>query len=197
MRTGAIILFSLPAGGYPAHAAQLACYLTQQVNTACGQIIRAGRPARAVFWIDDASGLAAGQLPALYERAREAGLVVITAVQSLSNLATLGGERLHAAALDDAEIVAVLRQSLPGAADELAALAGHEEVFDHTHEVSNAAGVIGVSDETGRRTRRLVERPRVPAEEIKRLRVGEAILISKRAGLNLERIRIERGSSAT
>lgn len=192
MRTGAIVLFSLAAGGYPAHASQLARYLTQQVNTVCGQVIRAGRPARAVFWIDDASGLAAGQLPALYERAREAGLVVMTAVQSLSNLATLGGERLHAAALDDAEVVAVLRQSLPGAADELAALAGTEEVYDHAHEVASGGGWIGVSDETGRRTRRLVERPRVSPEEIKRLGVGEAVLISKRAGLDVERIRIAR-----
>lgn len=192
MRTGAIVLFSLPASGYPAHASQLARYLTQQVNAVCGQIVRAGKPARAVLWIDDASGLAAGQLPALYERAREAGVVVMTAVQSLSNLATLGGERLHAAALDDAEVVAVLRQSLPGAADELAALAGMEEVHDHTHEVSSGAGWIGVSDETGRRTRRLVERPRVSPEEIKRLGIGEAILISKRAGLDVERIRIAR-----
>lgn len=174
MRTGAIVLFSLPASAYPEHAPQLSRYLIQQVNAVCGRVTRGGRPARAVFWIDDASGIAAGQLPALYERAREAGVVVMTAVQSLSNLATLGGERLHAAALDDAELVAVLRQSLPGAARELSELAGAKEVYEHAHEVGSTNGWLSHSDETGRRTRRLVEQPVVPPEAIKRLATGEA-----------------------
>ncbi|MCA1680017.1 MAG: ATP-binding protein [Actinobacteria bacterium] len=192
MRTGRIVLFSLPASAYPEHAPQLSRYLTQQVNAVCGRITFAGRAARAVFWIDDASGLAAGQLPALYERAREAGVVVMTAVQSLSNLSTLGGERLHAAALEDAELVAVLRQSLPAAAAELAALAGVEETYEHAHEVGESSGWLGLSDETGRRTRRRVERPTVPAEAIARMGTGEAVLISRREGLSVERIRIER-----
>ena len=191
MRTGAVVLFSLPASGYPEHAPQLCRYLTQQVNAVCGRITRAGRPTRAVFWIDDASALAAGQLPALYERAREAGVVVMTAVQSLSNLRTLGGERLLSAALDDAELVAVLRQSVPGAAIELSALAGDEETFVHAHEVGEAHGWLAHSDETGRRTRRLIDRPRVAPQAIKELRTGEAILISKRDGHQVERVRIE------
>ncbi|MGH2987363.1 MAG: type IV secretory system conjugative DNA transfer family protein, partial [Solirubrobacterales bacterium] len=195
MRTGAIVLFSLPASAYPEHAPQLSRYLTQQVNAVCGRITRGGRPGRAVFWIDDASGLAAGQLPALYERAREAGVVVMTAVQSLSNLTTLGGERLHAAALEDAELVAVLRQSLPGAASELAELAGAKEAYEHAHEVGGTNGWLGHSDETGRRTRRLVEQPIVSPEAIKRLRTGEAVLISRREGLTTKRIRIEQAAS--
>jgi TraM recognition site of TraD and TraG len=191
MRTGAVTLFSLPASAYPEHAPQLSRYLTQQVNAICGQITRGGQPTRAVFWIDDASGLSAGQLPALYERAREAGVVVMTAVQSLSNLTTLGGERLHAAALDDAELVVVLRQSLAGAADELAGLAGTHETYEHAHEVGQANGWLGHPDETGRRTRRLVDQPVVRPETIRRLRRGEAVLISRRDGLSARRIRIE------
>jgi hypothetical protein len=116
-------------------------------------------------------------------------------VQSLSNLTTLGGERLHAAALEDAELVAVLRQSLPDAASELAALAGAEEVYQHAHEVGSTNGWLGLSDETGRRTRRLVEQPIVSPEAIKRLRTGEAVLISRREGLTTTRIRIEHAAS--
>ena len=195
VRTGGVVLFSLPASAYPEHAPQLSRYLTQQVNAICGRITRAGQPTRAVFWIDDAAGLAAGQLPALYERAREAGVVVMTAVQSLSNLATLGGERLHSAALDDAELVAILRQSLPTAAAELAGLAGVNETWEHTHEVNGVAGWLEHSDETGRRTRRLGERPVIPPETIMRLRTGEAVLISRRDGLAVRRLRIEQSVS--
>lgn len=191
IRTGSMTLFSLPASAYPEHAPQLARYLTQQVNGICGRVTRAGDRTRAAFWIDDASGLAAGQLPALYERAREAGMVVMTAVQSLSNLATLGGERLHSAALDDAELVAILRQSLPRAATELAGLAGPRETWEHTHEIDGVSGWLDHSDETGRRTRQLAQRPVMPPEAIMRLRTGEAVLISRRDGLSVNRVRIE------
>ncbi|MGH3991775.1 MAG: TraM recognition domain-containing protein, partial [Pseudonocardiaceae bacterium] len=136
-----------------------------------------------------------GQLPALYERAREAGVVVMTAVQSLSNLTTLGGERLHAAALEDAELVAVLRQSLPDAASALAELAETKEIYEHAHEVGRTNGWLGHSDETGRRTRRLVEQPIVSPEAIKRLRTGEAVPISRREGMTTKRIRIEQAAS--
>ena len=78
---------------------------------------------------------------------------------------------------------------------ELAELAGAKEVYEHAHEVGSTNGWLGHSDETGRRTRRLVEQPIVSPEAIKRLRTGEAVLISSREGLTTKRIRIEQAAS--
>lgn len=187
---GAVVLFSFPAGAYPEHAPQVSKYLTQQVNALCSHAIHDERKLEAMFWVDDVSGLAAGQLPALYERVRESGLVVMTTMQSVANLEALGGERFRAAALGNAELVVAMRQSDRASAEQLAALTG--KCWDHrfTSPVDGAGGEFGLFG-SGGGTRREIEVPVVSAEEIMNLAPGEAILISRRERREVSRIRVE------
>jgi type IV secretory pathway TraG/TraD family ATPase VirD4 len=143
-----------------------------------------------MVFVDELSAFDGDGLCAGFERGRSAGVRFLVATQSLSNLATAGGDKLLHAALDNAELLVIHRQAVPDAAETLAATAGTEETWEHTHKVSDAAGLRIGWDETGDRARRLTERFRAHPNLIKSLGQGEAVTVTQRPGFAVRRITV-------
>jgi hypothetical protein len=196
IRDGWLVVFTLPQGSYPELIPHVARYTISAVNAVAGRLEREGHMANAVLFIDELSAFDGDQLCSTYERARSAGIRVATSTQSLSNFEDVGGTKLLHAALDNAELIIVHRQAVPDAVDLLAGLAGTEEAWEHTHKIDDAHSFHMGLDEVGERNRRLTDRFRVHPNEIKQLGKGEAVVISQRPTLTVQRINVAPGLSA-
>jgi hypothetical protein len=180
VRDGHLVVFSLPEGLYPELIPHVARYVLQALAGVCSRIEATGCPADALVFVDELSAFDGDQLCAGFERGRSAGVRFLVATQSLSNLATAGGDKLLHAALDNAELLVIHRQAVPDAAELLASIGGTEEAWEHTHKVSDSLISPLGHDETGDRARRLTDRFRAHPNDIKQLGLGEAIIISQR-----------------
>jgi hypothetical protein len=190
IREGWLVVFTLPQGSYPELVPHVTRYVLQALNGVCARIEQSGTPADAVVFVDELSAFDGDQLCAGLERGRSAGVRYIVATQSLSNFAAAGGDKLLHAAIDNAELLVIHRQAVPDAAELLASVGGTEEAWEHTHKVSDAAGLRLGWDETGDRARRLTDRFRAHPNMIKQLGRGEAIVVSHRPAFAVRRLRI-------
>jgi type IV secretory pathway TraG/TraD family ATPase VirD4 len=157
--------------------------------------------AYGVLFVDELSAFEGDELASSMERARSAGVRVVVATQSLSNFDTVGGTKLLHAALDDTELLIIHCQSVPDAAEQLAAVGGTTEGWEHTHQVQDGGGfpALGIAlgrDESGQRARRLTDRFIVHPNTIKRLVRGQAVVISKRPNHSVDVVQIRAGVTA-
>jgi hypothetical protein len=180
IRDGHLVVFTLPEGLYPELIPNVAKYVLQALAGVCSRIETTGRPADALVFVDELSAFDGDQLASGFERGRSAGVRFLVATQSLSNLATAGGDKLLHAAIDNAELLVIHRQAVPDTVELLASIGGTEEAWEHTHKVSDSLVTALGHDETGDRARRLTDRFRAHPNEIKQLGLGEAIVISHR-----------------
>jgi len=190
VRSGHLVVFTLPQGLYPALVPHVTRYVLQALNAVCTRIEATGSPANAMVFVDELSAFDGDQLCAGFERGRSAGVRYVVATQSLSNLASVGGDKLLHAALDNAELLVVHRQAVPDAAELLASIGGTEEAWEHTHKVVDSVGYRIGWDESGERNRRLTDRFRAHPNDIKQLGQGEAVLVSQRPAFAVRRVRV-------
>ncbi len=189
---GELVVFTLPQGLYPDLVPHVTRYALATLNAVCTRIEATGTKANALVFVDELSALGDGDaLCAGFERGRSAGVRYVVATQSLSNLATAGGDKLLHAAIDNAELLVVHRQAVPDAAEFLASIGGTEEAWEHTHKVSDAAGYHLGFDETGERNRRLTDRFRAHPNVIKSLATGQAIIVSQRPRFAVRNVRVK------
>jgi hypothetical protein len=196
VRDGPLVVFTLPQGLYPALVPHVTRYVLQALNAVCTRIEAGGTKANAMVFVDELSAFDGDELCAGFERGRSAGVRFVVATQSLSNLASAGGDKLLHAALDNAELLVIHRQAVPDAAELLASIAGTEEAWEHTHKVSDAVGLRLGWDETGERNRRLTDRFKAHPNVIKRLRLGEAVVIAQRPEPRVVQLRVRAGLNA-
>jgi hypothetical protein len=196
IRDGWLVVFTLPQGSYPELIPHVARYTISAVNAVAGRLEREGHVADTILFIDELSAFDGDQLCATYERARSAGIKVVTSTQSLSNFEDVGGTKLLHAALDNAELIVVHRQAVPDTVELLSSLAGTEEYWEHTHKIDDAHSFHMGLDEVGERNRRLTDKFRVHPNEIKQLGKGEAVVISQRPTLSVLRVKVAPGLSA-
>ena len=83
----------------------------------------------------------------------------------------------------------VHRQEVPSSALTIAQIAGTEQVWEETRQIGGSGGLLG-GQSAGRGTRRLGEQFIVHPNEIKALRTGEAVVISKIRGARPRTVRI-------
>ena len=190
------MVFTLPQGSYPELIPHVARYTISAVNAVAGRLEREGHYAHSVLFVDELSAFDGDQLCATYERARSAGIRCALSTQSLSNLEDVGGTKLLHAAIDNSELFAIHRQAVPETVELLSSIAGTEEAWEHTHKIDDARSLHIGLDEVGERNRRLTDRFRVHPNEIKQLTQGQAVIISQRPKLSVQRVRIEPGLSA-
>ena len=136
--------------------------------------------------IDEFSAIGSDHVAALLSRGRESGMPVFVATQELADLerAARGLEDL---VLGVTAVKIIHRQEVPSSALTIAQIAGTEEVWEETRQIGGRLlGGYG----TGRGTRRLGERYIVHPNEIKTLRTGEAVVISKIRGARPRTVRI-------
>ena len=185
-----VAVFSLNSSRYGKLAAQIGTLAVQDLVAASGD--RLLEPSRgrsieqAVIGVDEFSGIGSDHVAALLARGRESGMPVFVATQELADLerAARGLEDL---VLGVTAVKIIHRQEVPSSALTIAQIAGTEEVWEETRQMGGRLlGGFG----TGRGTRRLSERYIVHPNEIKTLRTGEAVVISKIRGARARTVRI-------
>jgi conjugal transfer pilus assembly protein TraD len=178
----AVVLFSLNSSRYGRLAAQIGTLVVQDLVAASGDRltrVAAGRgPDRAVIGIDEFSALGADHVIALLARGRESGLSVLVATQELADL-DRAAPGLRDQVLGVTAVKIAHRQDVPESARAIAQMAGTETTWEETRQIGS--GLLGGYD-TGRGTRRQVEQFIVHPNDIKSLRTGEAVVISKIRG---------------
>jgi hypothetical protein len=196
-----LVVFTLPQGLYPELVPHVTRYVLQAINSVCTRLEAEETTAYGVLFVDELSAFEGDELAAAMERARSAGVRVVVATQSLSNFDTVGGTKLLHAALDDTELLIIHCQSVPDAAEQLAAVGGTTEGWEHTHQVQDGGGfpALGIAlgrDESGQRARRLTDRFVVHPNTIKRLLRGQAVVISKRPDHSVDLVHVRAGITA-
>jgi type IV secretory pathway TraG/TraD family ATPase VirD4 len=185
-----VVLFSLNSSRYGHLAAQIGTLAVQDLVSASGDRLDHAVSAvdRAYIAIDEFSALGADHLIALLARGRESGLCVLVATQEMADLdrAAVG---LREQVLGVTALKIVHRQEVPHSARTIAQIIGTKWVWD---EIRQTVGGWFTGYDTGRGTRRQVERFIVDPNEIQSLRTGEAIVISKlRAVVGSLRVRVQ------
>jgi len=185
-----VVVFSLNSSSYGKLAAQIGTLAVQDLVAASGdRLIERSRGRgvdQAVVAIDEFSALGADHVIALLARGRESGMTVLVATQELADLER-AAPGLKDQVLGVTAVKIAHRQEVPASALTIAQIAGTEEVWEETRQIS---GLFG-GHSSGRGTRRLGERYIVHPNEIKGLRTGEAVVISKIRGIRPRTVRIE------
>jgi hypothetical protein len=176
---GDVVLFSLNSSRYGKLAAQLGTLVVQDLIATVGHRLAEGAsgPGRsqATIGIDEFSALGADHVLALLARGREAGASVLLATQELADL-DRAAPGLRDQVLGNTAVKIAHRQDVPASAQTIAQMAGTRRVWEETRQFGGR--LLGGYD-TGRGTRREVEQFLVDPNEIKSLRTGDAVLISK------------------
>jgi hypothetical protein len=182
-----VVVFSLNSSTYGQLAAQAGTLAVQDLVTAAGHRLTHPGAAQAMIGIDEFSALQSDNVLALLARGRESGVPVLLATQELADLDRAGrGFRDQVAGVTAVKIAH--RQDVPGSARMIAAMAGTEEVWEHTAQTVRHP-LFGSYD-SGRGTRRLAERFVIDPNEIQTLPTGEAVVITKLPTASARTVRI-------
>jgi conjugal transfer pilus assembly protein TraD len=185
-----VVLFSLNSSTYGRLAGQLGTLAVQDLVCAAGHRLVAqggGGPAEQGYVvIDEASVLSGDHMLALFARGRESGLGVLAATQELSDL-DRAAPGLRDQVLGNTAIKLAHRQDVPSSAQTIAQLAGTETAWEETQRIG---GPLLGGLRTAGGTRRQTEQFIVPPNQVKTLRTGEAVLISKLRAARPETIRV-------
>jgi hypothetical protein len=170
-----VVLFSLNSSSYGVLAAQIGTLAIQDLVAATGRRLgeEEGRGPLAIVGVDEFSALGSDQLAALFARGREAGVCVMVATQELVDLER-AARGLRDQILGNTTIKLVHRQDVPGSALLVSQMIGTEMVWEESRYIGSPFGV-----DTGRGTRRAVERFSVHPNVIKMLPRGQCVVIAK------------------
>jgi type IV secretory pathway TraG/TraD family ATPase VirD4 len=185
-----VVVFSLNSSKYGKLAAQVGTLVVQDLVTASGdrltEAARGHALEPALIAIDEFSAIGADHVISLLARGREPRTPVLVATQELADLDRVApGFRDQVLGVTAVKIVH--RQDVPDSARTIAQMAGTEEVWVQTRQIGSH--LLGAYD-TGRGTRQLTEKFIVHPNEIKTLRTGEAVVISKIGGRRARTVRV-------
>jgi type IV secretory pathway TraG/TraD family ATPase VirD4 len=184
-----VVLFSLNSSTYGKLAAQLGALVVQDLVCAAGNRLAEGGdgPARgpATVAIDESSVLGEN-LISLFARSREAGIGVLAATQEMADFDRVA-PGLRDQVLGNTAFKVAHRQDVPSSAQTVAQMAGTEKAWEYTEQVGGA--LLG-GYRSGRGTRRLGEQFVIHPNEIKTLRTGQAVLVSKLRGGRARTVRV-------
>ena len=187
---GDVILFSLNSSVYGKLAAQIGALVIQDLISATGTRLAdsgGAAPVPATVAIDEFSALDGDNLLALLARGREFGVRVLMATQEMADL-----ERAERGFRDQVlgivGVKIVHRQDVPASAETIAQMAGTERFWEETRQIRGLFSGAGGSRGTRRPTERYVVHPNV----IKRLEVGEAVILTKLPTAQVRRVQQHR-----
>jgi conjugal transfer pilus assembly protein TraD len=198
LRDREVVLFSLNSSRYGKLAAQVGALAVQDLTAAMGARLEAGRRASAdrdcgtvaepaMIAVDELSALGPEHVLKLIAQGREAGMPVVVATQEMSDLERAArGLRDQLVGITGVKIAH--RQDVPASARTIAEIAGTERVWEHTYQTDRRALLPG--RDTGRGTRRQVERYRIEPDTIKTLPTGHAVVITKVPTSNVQMVRV-------
>ncbi|MCH9769723.1 MAG: type IV secretion system DNA-binding domain-containing protein [Gammaproteobacteria bacterium] len=172
---GAVIYFCLRPLAFPAYAETLGKLIINDLKA----VIAAGLdgaskkiPLYTIF--DEFSVFAGPQIINLINQGRSAGVHAILSTQSLSDITVKGGEALLGQVLSNVNYFIIHRQNYPKDAETLANVIGTKSTFEVTSQITAQKG-----GNTGVGTVREIHEFMIHPDVIKRLEVGEAIMVDK------------------
>ena len=185
-----VVVFSLNSSKYGKLASQVGTLVVQDLVAASGERMNEAARGRvlepATIGIDEFSALGADHVIALLARGREPMTRTLLATQELADL-DRAAPGFRDQVLGVTAVKIVHRQDVPESARTIAQMAGTEEVWEETRQIGGR--LLGGQD-TGRGTRRLIEKFIVHPNQIKTLRTGEAVVISKIGGRRPRMVRV-------
>jgi hypothetical protein len=174
-----VVLFSLNSSAYGQLAEHLGRLAVQDLVCAAGHRLSDQASGLSLdqgfIVIDEAAVVGGDGLLALFARCREAGLGVLTVTQEMTDF-DRAAPGLRDQVLGNTAVKLAHRQDVPSSAQTIAQLAGTENVWEETQRIGSV-WLGGLRTAGG--TRRQAERFIVHPNEVKTLRTGEAVLISK------------------
>ena len=189
LQRGDVIYMHLDADRYPAASKLLGAALVIDLIGLVAEM--QGGDARALVVIDEFAALAAEQVSRLFGRARSAGLSVVLGTQSLADLRGAcpedASDTLTEQVLTNIEFAVVHREADPDSAERLARMAGTQPSWSVTTQIGGRReGWMQPRPGTRTRERDFVVNP----DAFKRLKPGEAVLISPTAQPPAEIVRV-------
>jgi hypothetical protein len=171
-----VVLFGLNSSRYGRLSAQIGTLVVQDLIAAAGHRLDDPGVAQAMIGIDEFSALQSDNVIALLARGRESGVPVLLATQEFADLDRAGhGVRDQVSGVTAVKIAH--RQDVPASAKMIAEMVGTKRVWDHS--IGTRRHPLFGSFDTGRGTRRQVERFIIDPNRIQSLRTGEAVVITK------------------
>jgi type IV secretory pathway TraG/TraD family ATPase VirD4 len=166
----AMVLFSLNSLMFTEYSRLLGRLIVIDLKTAAARLLS---QKQNIYCIFDEFGVFAGpQVIDLVNKSRAAGFHIILSTQELADLRYDGGNELMEQVLGNTNIKIIHRQDVPSSAELLAALIGTKDDVIVTQQIERA-------ERTGLGTVKREKSFIVHPDEIKRLRVGEAIVVKK------------------
>ena len=135
---------------------------------------------------DEFSVFAGDQIINLINQGRGAGVHAVLATQSISDIQKKGGDSLLGQVLNNTNNYIIHRQNYPGDADILANVIGTQDAFQITSQVSTHDSGMGLG--TARPTKEFMIHP----DEIKRLKLGQAIIVNKQQ-FRVQKVQLRKG----
>lgn len=172
----AIILFILNPLSYPELSPLLGRLILIDSKKAVSKMFREKIADRLFFIMDEVSVYASPILIDLINKSRSAGVTCIPATQSLADLEYIAGEAFKNQIIENCNNYIIMRQNSAKSAEEWANIIGTKQTMDITYQIEQSGRS---SSSTGLGSARLVREYKYHPDDIKTLRTGEAIYLSK------------------
>lgn len=172
----AIILFILNPLSYPELSPLLGRLILIDSKKAVSKMFREKIADRLFFIMDEVSVYASPILIDLINKSRSAGVTCIPATQSLADLEYIAGEAFKNQIIENCNNYIIMRKNSAKSAEEWANIIGTKQTMDITYQIEQSGRQ---SSSTGLGSARLVREYKYHPDDIKTLKTGEAIYLSK------------------
>ena len=175
MRENAIILFVLNPLVYPESSPAMGKLALIDAKQAVGTLFQLQKR-RSFFMFDEISSYASPSLVDLVNKSRSANVTCVLATQSLSDLDYAVNENFKEQIIENCNNYIIMRQNSGVNAEHWAKVLGTRATLDVTHQLQQR-GLT--TSETGFGSARLVREYIYHPDDIKNLKTGEGIYLSK------------------
>lgn len=179
---GAVILFVLNPLIYPELSPVFGRLILIDAKKAVSKLFTTqettNKPKRTFFIFDEINVYASKLLIDLINKSRSARVCAIPATQSLSDLEAVAGDAFKQQIIENCNNYIVLRQNSAKSATDLSNILGTQESLQMTYQVGKAKNTQDILS-TGYGSARITKEYIFHPDEIKRLKTGKAIFVSK------------------
>lgn len=183
----AVVYFCLQPLAFPAYAETLGKLIINDIKSLVASLLAQSVKIKLFTIFDEFSIFAGDQIVNLINQGRGAGVHAVLSTQSLSDIVRKGDEALLGQILNNTNNYIIQRQNNPNDAEVLSNLIGTEPCFEVTSQLSVNQGGTGLG--SVKQTREFIIHP----DEIKRLMLGQAILVNKQA-FKVQKILLRKGA---
>jgi type IV secretory pathway TraG/TraD family ATPase VirD4 len=172
----AIILFILNPLSYPELSPLLGRLILIDSKKAVSKMFTEKIADRLFFIMDEINVYASPTLIDLINKSRSANVTCIPATQSLADLEYISGEAFKNQLIENCNNYIIMRQNSAKSAEEWANIIGTKQTMEVTYQIEQSNQV---SSSTGKGSARVVREYKYHPDDIKSLKTGEAVYLSK------------------